>query len=89
MAPNKETEKPGQESSDEQGITFETILEYLPDLSDEELAAISAEIDSIIKKREKAEHRAAIRQIKELSQKFDINLSEIPTKPRKDQKRKG
>jgi alcohol dehydrogenase class IV len=87
MALYETAETPGQETSEEQGITLEMILEFLPDLSDEELAAISAEIDTLVKKREKSERRAAIKQIKELSQKYKINLSEIPTKPRKNQKK--
>jgi hypothetical protein len=89
MTLNETTQTPGQESSEEQEITLEIILESLPELGDEALAAIRAEIDSIAKKRERAERRAAIKQIKELSQRFDIDLSEIPSKPRKQQKEKG
>jgi hypothetical protein len=88
MSPNDRPETSAQETTDEHEISFEMMLGALADCSNEELASITAAIDTLIKKREKAEKRAAIKQIKALSQKFDINLQEIHTQPRKYQQGK-
>ena len=76
MTLNDATTTPRQETSEEQDIILESFLNLS---NNERLANMTAEIDSIVRNRKEAERRAAVSKIKELAQRYEINLSEIST----------